>query len=183
MEFLTGTTETLSTHAQSALFDYRFRVFVEALGWQLDTEIGQEKDQFDHDDTLYVIAKEADRVVGCARLLPTTLPYLLEEVFPELLNGMAPPKDAKIWELSRFTSLDPDAPAANARQQFSSDSSVALLQAAMKSAKAQGASRMISVSPIGVERLLRRAGFKCHRAGPPKIIDDYPLVACWIELT
>lgn len=183
MEFYSGTTATLAQQSQQALFSYRFKVFVEHLGWQLDTETGVEKDQFDHDDTLYVIAKnEAEDVVGCARLLPTTLPYLLEEVFPELLNGQAPPKSDDIWELSRFTSLDLNDCDVMARKQFSAESSVALLKASIEVAKQHGAKKMISVSPIGVERLLRRAGFQCHRAGPPVILDGYPLVAVWIEL-
>jgi len=183
MEFITGSSEAMSDNVKTEVFSYRYKVFVEQLGWELDTPVGREVDQFDHKDTMYVIAKNQDQeIVGCARLLPTTMPYLLEEVFPELLNGLAPPKSADIWELSRFTSLDLKEKGIPANSQFSLDTTVDLLTQTIECAKKQGAKKIISVSPIGVERLLRKAGFKAHRAGPPKIIDGYPLVACWIDV-
>ncbi|MDI9690539.1 acyl-homoserine-lactone synthase, partial [Burkholderia cenocepacia] len=46
----------------------------------------------------------------------------------------------------------------------------------------RGVQRLITVSPLGIERLLRRAGFLAHRAGPPMIIDGHPIFACWIEV-
>jgi len=107
MEFLAGSSNEIPDNVRSELFHYRYKVFVEQLGWDLDTPHDREKDQFDHHDTLYVIARDIHKqVVGCARLLPTTSSYLLEEVFPQLLNGMPAPKSPEIWELSRFTSFD-----------------------------------------------------------------------------
>lgn len=183
MHFLESVNHKLPAHKTTQLFKYRYQVFVELLGWQLDVPPGRETDQFDHDDTLYVIAEdEAGSIVGCARLLPTTAPYLLEEVFPELLNGAPIPKSADIWELSRFTSCDLNSVSNTRSGQFSSEDTVDLLEASLDCARRHGAKRVISVSPIGVERLLRRAGFKARRAGPPTIVDGYPLVACWIDL-
>ncbi|MBL8509853.1 MAG: GNAT family N-acetyltransferase, partial [Chitinimonas sp.] len=86
---------------------YRHRVFVEKLGWQLKCQDGLEFDQFDRPDTLYVVAQDQDdQVVGGARLLPTTRPYLLGEIFPQLLNGQPVPNSSDIWELSRFAAVD-----------------------------------------------------------------------------
>lgn len=184
MKFITGDYTSLNPDMRQALFSYRHKVFIEQLGWELDTPEGLERDQFDHDDTLYVIAKDDQQhIVGCARLLPTTDPYLLEEVFPELLNGQTPPKDPSVWELSRFSAFDLNANDLPRPGQFSSEVTVDLLKNALKYAKDCGATQVISVSPIGVERLLRRAGFRAHRAGPPKIIDGYPLIACIIPLS
>ena len=83
------------------------KVFVERFGWALHTKNGMESDQFDRQDTVYVVAQD-DRghVSGCARLLPTTRPYLLGEAFPQLLNGLAPPCSPDVWELSRFAAVD-----------------------------------------------------------------------------
>lgn len=182
MEFIEGATPNLSDQVLSELFKYRYHVFVERLGWELDTPFEREIDQFDHNETLYVIAKnEAKNIVGCARLLPTTSPYLLEEVFPELLNGLPVPKSSDVWELSRFTTMDVNDTGLVKNMQFSTEVTLELLKQSIRSAQQQGAKRIISVSPVGIERLLRRAGIKAHRAGPPKIIDGYPLFACWIE--
>src|ERR1700752_59202 len=87
---------------------YRHRVFVEMLGWPLQTrEHGLEFDQFDREDTVYVVARNTiDSVVGTARLLPTSRPYLLGEVFPQLLHGQQLPSAPEVWELSRFAAVD-----------------------------------------------------------------------------
>lgn len=178
-----GTAEHLPEGFFSALSKYRYSVFVEQLGWDLNTSNGLELDQFDREDTVYVVARdEKGEISGCARLLPTTRPYLLGDIFPELLNGLPVPESAEVWELSRFAAVDLQNSRPGAAGQFSSPVAVGLLKEALACAAARGAKRLITVSPVGVERLLRRAGFNAHRAGPPKIVDGYPLFACWIEI-
>lgn len=162
---------------------YRHEVFVKKLGWQLQCENGLEYDQFDRDDTVYVVARnDAQKIIGTARLLPTTQPYLLAEIFPQLLNGLAAPASADIWELSRFAAVDFTENVTSAMGQFSSKNAVDLLRESLLCASTLGAKRVITVSPIGVERLLRKAGFQAHRAGPPVIIDGHSIFACWIDL-
>lgn len=162
---------------------YRHEIFVELLGWELNTPKGIEQDQFDRQDTVYVIARNSEnRINGCARLLPTTKPYLLKEVFPELLNGLTPPSSSDIWELSRFAAADVSDASASPRGQMSSPIAIALLKGAIQTASRLGAKRLITVSPLGVERLLRHAGFRSHRAGPAMVIGGHPLFACWIEV-
>ena len=166
----------------SRVSHYRHEVFIERLGWNLRTREGAELDQFDRPDTVYVVAQNDEgQVSGCARLLPTTRPYLLGEVFPQLLNGVLPPCSPDIWELSRFAAVDINNQT-TMMGPFSSPMAITLLQAAIAYAAARGAKRLIAVSVIGVERLLRRAGFQAHRAGPPRIIDGNSLFACWIEV-
>jgi len=89
---VSGTKSQLSPGLEVALATYRHEVFIEALGWQLPVENGLERDQFDRPDTLYVVAQDTcGSVCGCARLLPTTQAYLLDEVFPGLMNGLPAP--------------------------------------------------------------------------------------------
>lgn len=162
---------------------YRRKVFVETLGWDLQTRDGMELDQFDRPDTLYIVSQdESGAVNGCARLLPTDRPYLLGEVFPELMQGQPIPCAPDIWELSRFAAVDFNARAACPLAQFSSGIAVQLLRQAIACAAAQGAKRLITVSPLGIERLLRHTGMQAHRAGPPTIVDGHPIFACWIEV-
>jgi len=183
MEILAGRPGHLARQVLEDVGRYRYRVFVKTLGWDLVTEDGLEKDQFDRADTLYLAARDDEgRIVGTARLLPTTSPYLLGEVFPELLGGAEVPRDPCIWELSRFAAVDFNASHGGAIRQFSSKVAVALLHRAIAVAAEQGAQRIITVSPLGIERLLRRGGIRAHRAAPPKIIDGHPIFACWIEV-
>ena len=182
MNVVTGRQEDLPDGLYSKAANYRHKVFVEQLGWQLQAFDNTEQDQFDRFDTVYVISHdEQGNISGCARLLPTTQPYLLGDVFPQLLNGMPPPNSPDVWELSRFAAVDFNAKPSSASGQFSSPITIALLQEAIAVAATYGAKRVITVSPVGVERLLKSAGFHAHRAGPPMIVDGHPIFACWIE--
>lgn len=183
MDVVTGARERLRPDLYSKVANYRHKIFVERLGWQLHTKDGAELDQFDRHDTVYVIAQDDyGQIIGCARLLPTIRPYLLADVFPQLLNGLDPPRSPDVWELSRFSAVDLKGPLHAVRNQFSSRTAVRLLEESLDCAAAFGAKRLITVSPLGVERLLHRAGFHAHRAGPPMMIDGNPLFACWIEI-
>jgi len=184
VQFVSGTSGNLATDVMMGLARYRHRVFVEMLGWPLQThEHGLELDQFDREDTVYIVARDAiNEVAGTARLLPTSRPYLLGEVFPELLHGEPVPSASEVWELSRFASVDFNAANTTPMGQLSSPVAVHLLRETMRVAANLGAERLITVSPLGVERLLRKAGFRAHRAGPPVIVDGHPVFACWIDL-
>jgi N-acyl-L-homoserine lactone synthetase len=178
----TGTARDLSPGIFISMARYRHKVFIEKLDWQLAVEHDIELDQFDGPDTLYVIAfNDMGQVTGVARLLPTTGSYLLKDVFPQLLEGVQTPCSDTIWELSRFAAVDFDAARTSPMSQFSSPVAVELLKACIDVAHNKGADALITVSPIGVERLLRRAGFKAHRAAAPKTINGDDLVACVLD--
>ncbi|MQR00859.1 acyl-homoserine-lactone synthase [Glaciimonas soli] len=184
MNVISGTADRLSNELCSKMSSYRHKVFVETLKWDLDCKNGHELDQFDRQDTVYVVSQDdLGQVNGCARMLPTNNPYLLGDVFPELMNGLPLPNSPDIWELSRFAAVDFNQRTSSALGQFSSDIAVSLLQESIACAAARGAKRIITVSPIGIERLLRKAGFHAHRAGPPMVIGGHPIFACWIEIS
>lgn len=183
MRVYSGVPELLPKGLFPKVSRYRHQVFVEHLGWELFSQNGEERDQFDRQDTVYVVAEDENgQITGCSRLLPTIHPYLLGDVFPQLLNGLLPPSSSDIWELSRFAAVDFTSQTSSALGQFSSPVAIQLLRETIACAARHGAKRIITVSPIGVERLLRRAGFNAHRAGPPMIIDGHPIFACWIEV-
>lgn len=183
MRVITGAATGLPAGYYARVAHYRQRVFVERLGWRLQVQDGCETDQFDRPDTMYVLVEDdAGNIAGCTRLLPTTQPYLLADVFPQLLNGLPPPRDAVVWELSRFAAMDFNARAATPLAQFSHSATALLMRAAIACAAERGAQRLITVSPVGIDRLIRRLGYLAHRAGPPMIIDGEAVFACWIEL-
>ncbi len=177
MQFISGTSAVLQSKLMSKMARYRFRIFVEILGWKLQCPDGYEYDEFDHSRTVYVVAIDSqEAIVGVARLLPTTGPYLLAKIFPDLWDRGELPNSSAIWELSRFACIDL-ASSANQQDQFSSPRAVELLDAALDCAKVHGASELITVSPLGVERLLCQAGYRIQRAGTPTVIDGSKLVS------
>ncbi len=181
MQTIYSTSKEFTPEFERAVAQYRHKIFIERLGWQLPVKDGLERDQFDRPDTIYVVARnETGSICGCARLLPTTKPYLLGEVFPQLMNGLPVPSSREIWELSRFAAADVSDTAIS--PQGASQQSQNLLAAAVATAAEQGATRLITVSPLGVERLLQRMGVHAHRAGPPIFVDGKPIFACWIEI-
>lgn len=183
MQFISGIPADLRSDLMTGVARYRHKVFVETLGWQLQCENGLEYDQFDRDDTVYVVAQnEHNEIIGTARLLPTHRPYLLGDVFPQLMNGLPVPDSSEVWELSRFAAVDFNAATTSALAQFSSPIAVGLLRTSLEHAASLGAKQLITVSPLGIERLLRKAGFRAHRAGPPMMVDGSPIFACWIDV-
>lgn len=182
LTILTGTCSELETCVETDLAAYRYKVFIEQLGWNLPiAQEGLERDQFDRSDTLYVVAKDwSGSICGCARLLPTLQPYLLGSVFPELLGNQAAPCAADVWELSRYTTQmigSNDGSREDAKERFRR-----LLKAVVEVALEKGADRLITFSYVGVERLARSFGIHVHRAGAPQLIDGRPVLAFWIEL-
>lgn len=179
MKTTIGKSKELSPAIEQALAVYRHRIFIERLGWTLPVEDGVERDQFDHEDTLYVMTRDSEgEICGCARLLPTSAPYLLSEVFPHLMAGAPVPRSSDVWELSRFAAaaVEHNAPV-DARI-----NTRCLLAESVRIAAAHGAKRLITVSPLGIERLLHRMGVHAHRAGPPMLAEGKPIFACWIEI-
>jgi acyl homoserine lactone synthase len=179
MHIISGRSCDFAPALETALAEYRHKIFIEQLGWPLAAEDGLERDQFDHPTTVYVVALGSDGAIcGCARLLPTTEPYLLSEVFPMLLGDQPAPRACDVWELSRFAA----ATIASGPGLNTAIGTRDMLAVAIASAIEQGARRLITVSPPGVERLLLRMGIHAHRAGPPQQIEGKPLLGCWIEI-
>lgn len=135
----------------------RYRVFKERLGWNVQAPDDYERDQFDALDPLYVVAiDEDDELVGSWRFLPTTGPYMLRDVFPELLGDQPAPNDPGIWEGSRFA-----VERSHARgQTLGSVSQVAgeILCAVVLTCMAHGVRELLTVYDARMARLLPRLG-------------------------
>lgn len=87
-----------------SIYRLRKRVFADALGWDVPVIGDQEIDHYDAMDPVYLFLTdpERNRVFASMRLMPTTGPNLLHDVFhdsmPEAANLCAP----FIWECTRF---------------------------------------------------------------------------------
>lgn len=85
------------------VYRLRARVFQDRLGWDVKVAYGQERDLFDDLHPAHVVSLDDDgRVVGCMRLLQTTGPHMLSDVFRDILDGEEPLRSPQLWEATRF---------------------------------------------------------------------------------
>jgi len=83
---------------------YRLRhaIFVDELGWEnVVGRDGLEIDQFDTPSAVHVLAMSGDDLLGYIRMLPTTEPHLLSDVFRDLCEDILP-RGPHIWEATRY---------------------------------------------------------------------------------
>ena len=71
-----------------AMFRARAKTFADRLGWDVVVRNGWERDRFDDENPLYLVSVNPDtgEYWGSLRLLPTTGPNMLRDVFPQLLE-------------------------------------------------------------------------------------------------
>lgn len=180
-QYSTGTKQQLPPQLFEQMGRYRREVFINQLGWELNTISGMELDEFDGPDAVYVCSHDEDgQVSGVARLLPTTAPYLMKKVFPELWGGKQLPRDPEIWELSRFAAASPY-PSCAIEHQASAQHASELLRNVMRIGSMLGAQTLVTVSPVGMERLLRLNGFEAKRSGMPMMNHGVLITALQID--
>ncbi|SAL44535.1 autoinducer synthesis protein [Caballeronia sordidicola] len=176
-----GRLEDLPSDIRRHLGAFRHRVFVQRLHWEIpgvSAHATSEWDEFDGGSTVHLVALSADeKVCGCARLMPTTGPYLLREIFPELAGqDGAPPSSPTIWEMSRF------AGSGIPNHRTGSTSGMPLFPYAMVLALSFGATRVIGVVSRPVARLYRRFGLDLRVTGVKSAPGCADIVACSINL-
>lgn len=163
------------------MFRLRHEVFKERLDWEVGSQAGKERDMFDDLDPVYIVCESAGEVLGSWRLLPTTGPYMLKNVFPELLHGAPAPEAPDVWEISRF---------AVSKRVVGNDSlgtiktaTNLLLEQLFTFAARRKISRIVAVSDVRFERILARAGLLTQRFGAPLEIGVTRAVAGYADVS
>ncbi|MBT3629073.1 MAG: autoinducer synthase [Rhodospirillaceae bacterium] len=81
----------------------RYRLFVERQEWDVPYFHGMEYDQFDTPAAVYLLQRDKQgEVRGATRLIPTTRPYMIKDVWPDLVDSDDLPASPEIWEGTRF---------------------------------------------------------------------------------
>ena len=177
----------LSANDREGMFRLRYETFRVRLGWDVETtDDGLEIDQFDGDNSNYILARSPqDDIDACWRLLPTLGPNMLRDVFPQLLGGQPAPAAADVWELSRFALATDRLAAAEQAGNYQlsfGPLSVKLMAEAARFARAHGIARYVTVTTAAIERMLKKQGLHIHRLGPPVKIGNVLTLACVIEV-
>ncbi|TRD17795.1 acyl-homoserine-lactone synthase [Palleronia caenipelagi] len=164
----------------SDFFRFRHRVFRERLGWEMPSlshDDGEEVDQFDTDTAVYMLHRdESGEVVAGLRLLPTDRPYLLGDCFGDMIDGTAP-RHSRVYEVTRLA-VDPDA----ARKKSTSAYLKVLIWGLMQWGLEHGVAGYVSLSYLGMERLLRHSGCRFQRLSAVQPIAGRKSVALQFEI-
>jgi acyl homoserine lactone synthase len=79
----------------------RYKVFRQKLGWSIPDYEGMEFDQYDNLRTKYLVYVNASRhVLASLRIYPTSSPYMLEQLWPQLISKEILPKNKSIIDTS-----------------------------------------------------------------------------------
>lgn len=144
------------------MFRLRARVFAGRLGWDVNIQNEMEIDQFDGMDPGYIIGvDEHMNVISCARVLQTTGPHMLSDVFEAILCGEPPVRSANIWESTRFcvdTKRLQDRGSKTAVSRATSELMLGILEYAQDS----GITDIITVIDPIMDRVLKRSNNAPH---------------------
>lgn len=149
-------------HALMEMHRQRKAVFIDQLKWRLEDSAGLEIDAYDSVDAIYLIEADAPRapISASARLLPTTRPHLLNEVFPYLCEE-APPTGPGVWEATRFCPA-PDTPHGHQRRGMLGRVIAGIIETALLF----GIEQVTYVADAGLAPLARKAGWSVRALGP-----------------
>jgi N-acyl-L-homoserine lactone synthetase len=86
------------------MFRLRKRIFCDQLGWDVKIQDGRERDEYDDLDPVYIVSldERTREVRGSVRLMPTTGPHLMKDVFGPWFEEPIILESATIWEVTRF---------------------------------------------------------------------------------
>ncbi|PMR70430.1 acyl-homoserine-lactone synthase [Halomonas heilongjiangensis] len=164
------------------MYILRAQSFFERRGWSVEVRDNKEIDRFDAMNPLYVLSvAPSGQLLASLRLLPTTGPHMLSDVFPETMTGARIIRHPLILESSRFCV---DTAAANHYMStgvntVTGELLVGLFEIALKAAVVN----VVSVYDLFVERILRRAGCRFNRLGEPFVYDGLRTVAGVFEVS
>ena len=154
-----------------AMFRCRAQIFSERLGWEVVVRDGYERDKFDDENPLYLVSVDprSGEYRGSLRLLPTTGPNMLRDVFPILLKEDQVIESATIWECSRICA------AAKNSQSGHAGGAVSYVLAELlvgigDVAKLAGLTQIVAVFDARILRVLEAAGCKPEILGNPRRI-------------
>ncbi len=167
----------------NAMHRLRAEVFYDRLNWSVTVTNGLERDKFDDDNPLYLLSIDevTGRVRGSLRLLPTTGPNMLRDIFPNLMPPGEVIESATIWECSRFSiERGGELPLPG---QLISNVAGELLAAVVEIGLIAGLTETLGVFDARMIRIFRLAGYPPMLIGSPQRIGSFMTYAGLFEIS
>ncbi|EJF91097.1 acyl-homoserine-lactone synthase [Bartonella tamiae] len=166
------------------MFSVRAKIFKERLDWDVIVKDGYEKDVFDELNPLYLVSVDKDnKLQGSLRLLPTTGPNMLRNVFGVLIpDGKI--ESPLIWESSRFC-INPEITHKNSDDEklFVNRVTLELLSGLAEVGLIAGLKFIVTVYDARMARLLKRINCPAQIIGGPIKIGKVMTYASLFEVS
>lgn len=170
--------ELAKSRVLTSMFEARKHVFVDLLKWNVPVVGGRfELDRYDDEHALYLVVADADgEHLGSARLLQTTRPHILGDLYPELCAGI-PPRAPDTLEITRFClGRNLRAPERRATRNR-------LVSALVSFALETGVALYTGVAELAWLQQILAFGWECRPLGPPREVNGEQLGALAITIT
>lgn len=179
IECVTWETAHLYGEAWISQHRLRHRMFVERQGWEVPSFNGLEYDQFDTPAAVYLMWRDdAGQARATTRLIPTERPYMLKELWPDMVTSAPLPSSPRVWEATRIgvdRDLDP-----RTRQRVCGE----IVAGCLEFGLINGIDRYIFLMPLVIiKSLLVRAGCPVALMGEPRMIAGHLVAAAEVKIT
>lgn len=141
---------------------------VQRQAWDMPTTRGMEFDQYDNLASIYLVWADKHGIAqGVSRLYPTTMPYMIEQVFSHLVTERPLPKSEASYECSRFC-INKDLPKEQ-RKKIAAEIVLGYLEYGLS----QNIKEMVCVMfPVYWRNLLEANGWPITALGPVTRLPD-----------
>jgi acyl homoserine lactone synthase len=166
-------------NALASMYRLRYKVFIRQEQWRVPTWRDMEYDQYDTPAAHYLVWRDnRGEVRGMSRLSPTDRPYMLKDIWPDMVTVGDLPASPLVWEGTRFA-VDADLPVALRRRVIAE-----LVAGYAEFGLAMGLEHFIGIMPPAVWRVVFRAnGWAPEFLGQPYLIDGNRILPGRIAVT
>ncbi len=158
-------------YEMDAMFRNRAQIFSGRLGWDVSVRNGYERDRFDDANPLYLVSVDplTRKYRGSVRLLPTTGPNMLRDVFPFLLHEGEFVESPTIWEISRICAAASDCEPERSKNGLNLALGE-LIVGIVEFGLTAGLTQFVAVFDARIYRVLKAAGSNPQLIGRPRRI-------------
>lgn len=155
----------------------RRKLFIERNKWDVPEADGMEYDTYDTPAARYVLViGDHGDVIAVTRLIPTTRPIMVRDIWPQLLGGWDPETD-DYWEATRF-GVDEDLPL-----EIREKAQNTLILGVQRFGLEHNVKSFIGVMPKAFFRRIGSTGVPYEILGPTVKLPQYRIVAAKIDVS
>ncbi len=180
MPVLSVNWETAHLYGDAWISHHRLRhkLFVTRQKWRVPVHNGLEYDQFDTPAANYLLwLDDAGQARAAVRLIPTTRPYMVRELWPDWPSEELPESEI-IWEATRF-GCDRDLAPGMRRRALAE-----IICACQEFGVDHNIKKFLGVMPVAIfRRVLASAGCPIELISTPRDIDGYSTAVAYIHVS